>query len=336
MVPRREERGLPNAMAMAASAPAELGCGDGAVGLGKPGAAGRAGSAVSHAGLVCESVGRWGVGHADEGQGGAFEARRGGMAGVGPKRGSPAIAAGSAIGSSAGRCTNAAARLWSSTAAVAEGGTGARTSATKRCSQWVREGMVGWLCKRTKWKVPTTGEACHIRRELLGSAAAWASGLSFLIITPENSGGKGRRRASGKEIPICRADHCRAAWGMIRRETSCVPLLWSRPPQSPPRSLATPGEDLQVLQTCSGPCRLLFCRAELRLDRGLDDELPPTASRPTTHAPRPAPHGPRPTADAHSPFAIPGRTSLPAEPCLKGMPLVTRVGPGSSKRPLIP
>jgi hypothetical protein len=144
MVPRREERGLPNALARAASAPAELGCGDGAVGLGKPGAAGRAGAPVSHAGLVCESVGRWGVGHADEGQGGAFEARRGGMAGVGPKRGSPAIAAGSAIGRSAGRCTNAAARLWSSTAAAAEGGTGARTSATKRCNQWVREGMVGW------------------------------------------------------------------------------------------------------------------------------------------------------------------------------------------------
>ena len=164
-----------------------------------------------------------------------------------------------------------------------------------------RHGRVG-CASGDQWKVPTTGEACHIRRELLGSAAAWASGLSFLIITPENSGGKGSRHASGNEIPICRADHCRAAWGMIRRETSCVPLLWSRPPQSPPRSLATPGEDLQVLQTCSGPCRLLFCRAELRLDRGLDDELPPTASRPTTHAPRSTVHDPRPTPIRPSPF----------------------------------
>lgn len=144
---RGTERGLLKALARAAKALAELGCGGGATTLERLSAVGR--------GCAPEGQGRWfteGVGRCepDHGEGGL--APRDGMAGVGPKRGSPAIAAGSGAGRSVGRWTNAAARLWSRTAAVAEAGKGARTSSTKRCSQWVREGMADGIRKNGRFR----------------------------------------------------------------------------------------------------------------------------------------------------------------------------------------
>jgi len=44
---------------------------------------------------------------------------------------------------------------------------------------------------------------------------------------------------------------------------------------------------MQVLQTCSGPRRILVCRAEFQLHPGIDDKFPSTSSRTTVDSPRP-------------------------------------------------
>ena len=49
------------------------------------------------------------------------------------------------------------------------------------------------------------------------------------------------------------------------------------------RAVATPGQERQVHQTCSGPGRILQGRAEFRFHPGLDVEFPPTAPRTTPH-----------------------------------------------------